>query len=617
MYIIGISAFYHDSAVSLIRSDDGKILFGLQEERLSRIRHDSSFPKLALKKIKQIFNIENIEIEAIVFYEKPFLKLSRVIDSIFANPSTSYDLYESFMYSFSKKGHGFRGEINDNLGCIWKDTDFKNRIFFNNHHLSHASSAYYNAPFDDCAIVTIDGVGEWDTYSLSVGKNSIIDKVESIKYPNSIGIFYSAFTAFCGFKANSGEYKFMGLAPFGKPVFSDLIQKQFLTLNSDGTFKLKEKIINPNLKHSAILENLEKILGHKRNEIDGEITEYYANIASSVQIVSEKCIVRIIRRASKLTKKKNLCLAGGVALNCVANQKIVESNIFEKIFVFPASGDAGASLGAAQSFFYKNKAIKNYTPIKNFDPYIGTDYKIQEIETELLSSGAEFQKFKQNEMNILIKKIVNLLNSNLIGGVFFGKCEFGPRALGARSIIGNPTDPQAQIRINSKTKFRESFRPFAPVVLKEDAKEYFDIPSINSVNYEHMLYTVNLKNNLKIKSKKISKNKLDIFKKVSEVRSKFPSITHVDYSARVQTVDQNSPKYFYHLLKEVKRVMGHSVLINTSFNVRGEPIVESPSDAFRTFMATDLDFLVFENFLLLKEKQKCSQEMFTVEFKGD
>ena len=617
MYIIGISAFYHDSALCLINSVDGKILFGIQEERLSRKKNDSSFPNLSLKKIKTDFNIKFQEIEAIVFYEKPFLKLSRVLDSLFSNSYKSFELYKNFMYSFKNKGHGFKSEIDQELKKIWKNQNFKEKIFFNFHHLSHAASTYYNSPFTDSAILTIDGVGEWDTYTLSVGEDSKITKIESTEYPNSLGFFYSTFTAYCGFKANSGEYKFMGLSPFGKPIYADFIEKKFIVLKDDGVFKLNKDLINPNLKQSELLKNIENIFKVKRNKLDGEITEFYANIACSVQLVTEKCILSLVKRASKLTKKKSLCLAGGVALNCVANQKIVDSGLFKNVFVFPGSGDAGAAVGAAQSYYFDKKNTIKYTPQKIFNPYIGSSYDVNQIESDLLSAGAIYKKFKSSQNDDLVTKVATLLQKNKIGAVFLGKCEFGPRALGARSIIGNPTDPKAQIRINAKTKFRESFRPFAPVVLKNDANKIFDIPSINKANYGHMLYTVMVREELRRKIKPIKNGIFDVFKIVSRIRSKFPSITHIDYTARVQTVDENSPKMFSKILKRFKRFSGHSVLINTSFNIRGEPIVESPFDAFRTFMATDLDFLVFENFLLLKKDQISSRDMFIVEFEND
>ncbi len=594
MKIIGISAFYHDSAAALV--SDGEIISAYQEERFTRKKHDSNFP---INSIKQILNDNNLllsDIDFICFYEKPILKFDRLIESYISIAPRGFKSFRSAMPIWLKEKIFLKKSILKSLQKI--DQNFEeSKIKFSEHHLSHASSAFYPSPFEEAIILTVDGVGEWCTSSIAIGKKNLIEIKKEIHFPHSLGLLYSAFTFYTGFKVNSGEYKLMGLAPYGEPKYEEIILNNLIDVKDDGSFHLNQKYFGYLTDLKMINKKFEALFQQKARKVDEELTQFHMDIASSIQSVLEKIILKIGLYCKEKYKIENICLAGGVALNCVANGKLLKSEIFEKIWIQPASGDAGGSLGAALALWYQELKKTRYP--KSSDSmkgsYLGKKFSDGEIKNYLESCGAIFKEYSENS---LLEETASLLNKNKAIGWFQGRMEFGPRALGSRSIISSPIPKDTQKKLNLKVKFRESFRPFAPAILREKLEQWFKI----KVDSPYMLLVSEINDSHKILEDEISRNQFGI-DRLNNPRSTVPAITHIDYSARIQTVHEDTNKKFHRLIKKYEALSGVPILVNTSFNVRGEPIVFKPKDAWKCFMGTDLDALVIGNFLLLKEKQ--------------
>ena len=595
--ILGISAFYHDSAAALII--DGEIVSAAQEERFSRKKHDPRYPYNAIQFVLNYSNLKLSQIDYIVFFEKPFLKFERLLETYVAFAPKGFASFSMSMPIWLREKLFQKKFLFDKLKQHDKNFNDINKIHFSEHHYSHAASAFYPSPFKEAVILTLDGVGEWATTTVAVGKENKISMLKEIHFPHSIGLLYSAFTYYTGFKVNSGEYKVMGLAPYGQPKYKDLIIKELIDLKDDGSFRLNMKYFNYATGLTMTNEKFSKLFGEKVRDPEKELlTQFHMDIAASIQAVTEEIVLRLTDSISKETKIKNLCMAGGVALNCVANGKILKKNIFENIWFQPAAGDAGGSLGAALAFWYhelgnKRKVVTSGDDMKG--SYLGPSFDENEIENTLKNIGAKYEK--QNEES-LINTIANELKNEKTVGWFQGRMEFGPRALGARSIIADPRSDKMQKELNLKVKFRESFRPFAPSVLREDLNDWFDLNS----DSPYMLLVADVKKNIQIPMSEKNK-KLFGIEKLNIKRSSIPAVTHVDYSARIQTVHQDTNPKYYKLLKKFKEITGCPLLVNTSFNVRGEPIVCSIEDSFKCFMGTNLDILVCENFILYKQKQ--------------
>ncbi len=591
--IIGISAFYHDSAVALV--EDGKILYASQEERFSRKKHDSSFPHLALKNLFSYNKINLKNIDYVVFYEKPFLKFERLIETYLAfAPSGIRQFLKSMPIWLNEKLYMKRLIVN-NLRKISPDFDEK-KLFFSEHHLSHAGSAFFPSPFEKSLIFTADGVGEWTTTSVSLGQNNSIKILKEIHFPNSLGLLYSAFTYYCGFKVNSGEYKLMGLAPFGKPKYAKIIKDNLIDIKTDGSFRLNQNYFDYATGFKMTNEKFSKLFGKKRRKPEAKISNFYMDIASSIQKVTEEILIKILYSIKEDYKIDNLCLSGGVALNCVANGKIKKEKIFKNIWIQPASGDSGGALGAALAFWYihlKKKRITKKTD-EMHGSYLGPKYNKKEISNQLDKIGAKYQILSKEK---IIKKTAQEISKGKAIGWFQGRMEFGPRALGSRSIIADPRNKKMQKNLNLKIKFRESFRPFAPSIIFEKVNNWFEYKGESP----YMLMVANLNQSIILKKKK---NKSVIgLNSINEIRSKIPAITHVDNSARIQTVHKETNPVFYKLITEFHKISKVPLVVNTSFNIRGEPIVCSPTDAFKCLMGTGLDFLVIEDYFIDKNKQ--------------
>ena len=595
--ILGISAFYHDSAAALVIN--GKIISAAQEERFSRIKHDPKYPYNAIEFVLKNSNLKLSQIDHIVFFEKPFLKFERLLETYLAFAPKGFKSFSMSMSIWLREKLFQKKLLFDKLKNHDQNFNDIEKINFSEHHYSHAASAFYPSPFKDAVIITLDGVGEWATTTVAVGKDNKIEMLKEIYFPHSIGLLYSAFTYYLGFKVNSGEYKVMGLAPYGKPKYKDLIIKTLIDLKDDGSFRLNMKYFNYATGLTMTNKNFSNLFAHKAREPEKELlTQFHMDIAASIQAVTEEIVLKLTKSIAQETQIKNLCMAGGVALNCVANGKILKNNIFENIWMQPASGDAGGSLGAALAFWYHELGEKRSIPSDLDDmkgSYLGPSFKNDHIEKTLISLGANFRKY--DEKNLINLVVEELKNEKTIGW-FQGRMEFGPRALGARSIIADPRSDKMQKELNLKVKFRESFRPFAPSILREDVNDWFDI----NTDSPYMLLVADIKKNIQITMNEEDK-KLFGIEKLNIKRSSIPAVTHVDYSARIQTVhEETNPKY-YKLLKKFKEITGCPILVNTSFNVRGEPIVCSVEDSFRCFMGTNLDILVCENFILFKEEQ--------------
>ena len=595
-YILGISAFYHDSAATIIH--EGKIIAAAQEERFTRKKHDSRYPKNAVNFVLNFAKINLSQVDHIVFYEKPFLKFERLLETYVAFAPKGFSSFRKAMPIWLREKLFQKKMIMDYLK--YHDEEFKdeNKILFSEHHLSHAASAFYPSPFDKAIILTADGVGEWATTTVAIGDKNNLQIKKELHFPHSLGLLYSAFTYYIGFKVNSGEYKLMGLAPYGKPKYTEKILNNLIDLKADGTFMLDQKYFNYSTGLTMTNHHFNKLFGQPPRRPDTDkITQFHMDIACSIQKVTVKIMLMLARSLRDEYKIPNLCLAGGVALNCVANGKILEEKIFENIWVQPAAGDAGGSLGAALAYWHidLNKNRINISKDSMQGSYLGNYFSEDEIKSTLDEIGAEFTEMSEDE---IISKTAKEISNEKAVGWFQGRMEFGPRALGNRSILGDPRSDKMQKNLNLKVKFRESFRPFAPSVLNEEVSNWFE----TSTDSPYMLFVANIK---KEKTQEMSDNEKKLFgiDLLNIKRSEIPAVTHVDYSARIQTVYEDTNNKYYKLIKKFKEITKCPVLINTSFNIRGEPIVNTPRDAFDCFMGTELDILVIGNFYLEKNKQ--------------
>ena len=608
--ILGISAFYHDSAACILK--DGKIIAAAQEERFSRKKHDPSYPKNAIEFVLDYSNLKLREVDQIVFFEKPFLKFERLLETYVAFAPKGFVSFSKAMPLWIKEKLFQKNLLFKKLQEHDESYKSDENIFFSDHHLSHASSAFFPSPFEEAVVLTADGVGEWATTTVAVGKANTLEIKKEIHFPHSLGLLYSAFTYYTGFKVNSGEYKLMGLAPYGNPIYQDKIKK-LVDVKDDGTFRLDQSYFNYATGLTMTNKKFDNLFGQKpKNPNKEKITQFHMDIAASIQKVTEEIMIKLVTSIRKEYDIKNLCLAGGVALNCVANGKILKEKIFENIWIQPAAGDAGGSLGAALALWHidqGNKRIVN----PNDDmkgSYLGTEFNNDEIENELKSIGANVETLNYENM---INKTAELLSKENAIGWFQGRMEFGPRALGCRSILGDARSEKMQKNLNLKVKYRESFRPFAPSILREDLPDWFDI----NVDSPYMLLVADISTNKKIEMSNEQK-KLFGIDKLNVKRSEIPAVTHVDYSARIQTVTKSTNKPYYDLISKFKEKTNCPVIVNTSFNVRGEPIVNSPTDAFNCFMGTELDYLVIGNCILDKKKQNLKlRKDYTREFELD
>ena len=594
--ILGISGFYHDSAAALLI--DGKIIAAAQEERFTRIKHDSNYPRHAINFVLKKANLKLSNLDKIVFFEKPFLKFERLLETYVAFAPKGFESFCKAMPIWLKEKLFQKKLLIDELNKHDKDFNQDGKLFFSEHHLSHAASAFYPSPFKEAIILTADGVGEWATTTVAIGKNENLKIKKELHFPHSLGLLYSAFTYFTGFKVNSGEYKLMGLAPYGDPIYEKKIVNNLIDIKEDGTFKLDQSYFNYATGLTMTNNKFHKLFGKSpRNPKIENITQFHMDIAASIQLVTENIMLKLARSLRNEYQIKNLCLSGGVALNCVANGKILKENIFENIWIQPASGDAGGSLGAALAYWHlEGKKERVINPEDDMQgSYLGPEFTNIEIENELKNLGANFEKLDDNE---IIEKTSSDLSNNMAIGWFQGRMEFGPRALGSRSILGDPRNSDTQKNLNLKVKFRESFRPFAPSIIEEDLGEWFEIKSKSP----YMLLVSNINKEKIIKMTDQEKSLFGI-EKLNIKRSSIPAVTHVDYSARIQTVNKKTNVRFYNLIKSFKKKTGCPVIVNTSFNVRGEPIVNTPTDAFNCFMGTNLDKLVIGNFYLDKSRQ--------------
>ena len=595
--ILGISAFYHDSAATLLI--DGKIIAAAQEERFTRKKHDSSYPFNAIEFVLKYAKIKITEIDQIIFFEKPFLKFERLLETYVAFAPKGFMSFCKAMPIWLKEKLFQKKLLFNNLKLHDETFNDENKIFFSDHHLSHAASAFFPSPFEEAIVLTADGVGEWATTTVAIGKNNNLEIKKEIHFPHSLGLLYSAFTYYAGFKVNSGEYKLMGLAPYGKPIYVDKIVNHLLDIKEDGTFWLDQKYFNYATGLTMTNKKFHDLFGQKPRESKTEkLTQFHMDIAASIQKVTEDIMVKFAQSLRKEFNISNLCLAGGVALNCVANGKILKEKIFNKIWVQPAAGDAGGSLGAALAFWHieqnESRVINLNDDMKG--SYLGPEYSQKQIEDDLIKCEAKFKVLNDEE---IINETAEDLSKGQIIGWFQGKMEFGPRALGARSILGDPRSPDMQKTLNLKIKYRESFRPFAPSILKDDLQQWFDI----DIDCPYMLFVANVKKNKIIRMNE-EQEKLFGIKKLNVKRSEIPAVTHIDYSARIQTVHKETNEKYYKLIRKFKEKTGCPMVVNTSFNIRGEPIVNTPIDAFNCFMGTDLDKLIIGNCYLDKANQK-------------
>ena len=597
--VLGISAFYHDSAASLLI--DGEIITAVQEERFTRIKHDYSFPDNSIKYIFEKNKININEIEKIIFYEKPFLKFERLLDTYVSFAPKGFKSFSKAMPIWLKEKLFQKKLILDNLQELFGTKINEEKLFFSEHHLSHAASAFYPSPFEEAIIFTADGVGEWATTTVAIGKGNDLKIIKEIHFPHSLGLLYSAFTYYTGFKVNSGEYKLMGLAPYGKPKFKDIIYENLIDVKSDGSFWLNQSFFDYATGLKMINKKFETLFGEEaRSSENNKITQFHMDIAASIQKVTEEIVLKIVTNLRDTYKITNLCLAGGVALNCVANGKIVENQIFDNIWIQPAAGDTGGSLGACLAYWYleKNHIRKVNINDDMKGSYLGPEYSNLEIENQFKEQGVNYEVLDDKD---IISKAAECLSNGEVIGWFQGKMEFGPRALGARSILGDPRSSTMQKNLNLKIKYRESFRPFAPAIIYEELNNWFEL----DIKSPYMLIVSKVKEKIK---KKLTEKEENLFgiEKLNIKRSELPAVTHVDYSARVQTVHKETNLKFYKLLTEFKNLTGCPVLVNTSFNVRGEPIVNTPIDAYNCLMGTELDKLFIENFVVDKKKQSNS-----------
>lgn len=611
MKVLGISAYYHDSAACLVI--DGEIISACQEERWTRKKHDPSFPSNSIQYCLKEAGISISDLDAVVFYEKPIIKLERIIDTYYRYAPKGFKQFKSAVSSLIFDRKMF---MKDLLKREIKKINSDGKIpplYFSEHHLSHAASAFYPSPFYEASILTVDGVGEWATGSLGYGKDKEIKLFKELHFPDSVGLLYSAFTYYCGFKVNSGEYKLMGLAPYGDPrsaqKYKNLILDKLVDIKEDGSIRLNQEYFDYCTGLKMIKEDKwAEIFGVPPRKPETEIKQIYADIALAIQEITEEIVFRMANEVKKLTGSKNLCMAGGVALNCVANGKILIRRIFDNVWIQPAAGDAGGAMGAALSFYYMHdetsRTISEFDSIKG--AFLGPSFSRYDILSTISKYKADYIELQDEDE--LCRTVARFIADGYIVGWFQGRMEWGPRALGARSILADPRRPEMQKKLNLKIKFREGFRPFAPSVIAEDVKEYFEFGFTSP--YMILIDYVNPKRRNPLPENWYD---LSLSERLYFVRSDIPAVTHLDYSARVQTVHKETNPRFWKLINEFKKITGYGVIINTSFNVRGEPIVCTPDDAYRCFMRTDIDFLVMENFVFDKKKQIPFKEDFKIE----
>jgi carbamoyltransferase len=593
--ILGISAFYHDSAAALIV--DGEIIAAAQEERFTRKKHDPSYPINAINYCLSEADISLDKIDYIAFYDKPFLKFERLLETYVALAPKGFQSFRMAMPIWLREKLFLKDVLIKELKKVDKNFN-SNKLMFGEHHFSHAASAFYASPFEKSVILILDGVGEWATSSVAIGNGNDLDIVKEIHFPHSLGLLYSSFTYYIGFRVNSGEYKLMGLAPYGEPKYKELILDKLIDLKEDGSFRLDQSYFNYSTGLTMVNKKFANLFGEpvRKPDVD-KLTQFHMDIAASIQEVTEQIILTITRSLAKEYKIKNLCMAGGVALNCVANGKILRDKSFEKIWIQPASGDAGGALGGALAVWHKelNKPRKANPNDSMQGSYLGPSYDQNTIEKELSACGANFESISIDEV---IEQTAQALSEDMAIGWFQDRMEFGPRSLGCRSILGDPRSEKMQKSLNLKVKFRESFRPFAPSVLREDVSEWFEADYDSP--YMLMVDQVNEKQRIDMTLKEELLFGID---KLNIKRSSIPAVTHVDYSARIQTVHKSTNPKYHALITKFKEKTGCPLVVNTSFNVRGEPIVCTPEDAFKCFMGTDLDILVVGLCILRKHKQ--------------
>lgn len=609
MYILGISAFYHDSAAAILK--DGEIIAAAQEERFSRKKHDAGFPSKAVEYCLKEAGVTIDELEAVVFYDKPLLKFERLLETYYAFAPKGFTSFLMAMPVWLNEKLFLKKKIRDELKNIQLYDKKKLKLLFPEHHLSHAASAFYPSPFDEAAILTIDGVGEWATTTICKGNGKNIEILKQLNFPHSVGLLYSAFTYYLGFKVNSGEYKLMGLAPYGDPSaeqtkqFISAIKEKLVKIYDDGSIYLDQHYFNYTVGLRMVKDKkFETLFGFKRRGEAEELTQQHCNLALAIQQVTEEIVLILAAHAKTITGSKNICLSGGVALNCVANGKLQNSHLFEQIFIQPASGDAGGAVGAALAahhiYFEKERRIATAMDAMK-GSYLGPSFSAEEIETVIQQYKAVATTLhNRDELNKTVATYIS--NGNVIGW-FQGRMEFGPRALGNRSIIADPRNPEMQKKLNLKIKYREGFRPFAPAVLAEDVQNYFELNTTSP----YMLLVQPVKKDLQYPVPD-NYHQLSLTDKLYFQRSSLPAITHIDYSARVQTVHKETNPAFHALISSFKQQTGCAVLINTSFNVRGEPVVCTPQEAYQCFMRTEMDYVVIENYLFSKTDQPAWKE---------
>jgi carbamoyltransferase len=596
MRILGVSAFYHDSAAALI--EDGRVVAAAQEERFTRIKHDSSFPEHAINFCLEQSGLTLGDVDFVAFYDKPFLKFERLLETYVAYAPRGFASFSKSIPVWIKDKLFQKDGLIKAFNAFDANFDGLGKLLFSEHHVSHAASAFFPSPFDEAVVLTMDGVGEWATTSVAIGRGNDLNVVKEINFPHSLGLLYSAFTYYTGFKVNSGEYKVMGLAPYGEPKYAQLIKDHLIDIRDDGSFHLDQSYFNYCTGLTMTNNRFAELLGHPVRTPEQELTQFHMDVAASVQAVTEEVVLKMARALAVQYGIPNLCLAGGVALNCVANGKVLRDGAFENVWVQPASGDAGGSLGAALAAYHMHLEQDRPSP-QGRDvmqgSYLGPSFEQSDIERRLQAMGAVYEVLAEDTV---VERTASALVDNLAVGWMNGRMEFGPRALGARSILGNPQSPDMQKTLNLKVKYRESFRPFAPSVLREEVGNWFDYDE----DSPYMLMVADVKSD-----KRHAMNDADAglfgIDKLNVVRSDIPAVTHVDYSARIQTVHKDTNRRYHALISRFHEKTGCPIVVNTSFNVRGEPIVCTPEDAFRCFMGTELDVLVVGNCYLRKDDQ--------------
>ena len=614
--ILGISAFYHDSAAALVV--DGRIVAAAQEERFTRQKHDAGFPTYAIAYCLREAGLKADQLDYIAYYEKPLSKFDRLLETYLSFAPQGFRSFCMAIPVWLKEKLNIRRTIRNGVGH-----DTKAPILFLDHHQSHAASAFFPSPFEEAAILTLDGVGEWSTTTWGTGQGNKIRLAQHIAFPHSLGLLYSAFTYYCGFKVNSGEYKLMGLAPYGRPIYQDLIRQNLIDLKPDGSFRLDMQYFNYCQGLTMTSKRFDKLFGGPPRSPESNLEQRHMDLAASIQVVTEEIVLRLATHIHGQTKMKNLVLAGGVALNCVANGRLLREGPFESLWIQPAAGDAGGALGSALFVWHQllNRSRSIQLPDAQQGSFLGPSFSNSDVEQILKERNIAIHKMEEAE---LVAHVADLIAQEKIVGWFQGRMEYGPRALGARSILGDPRSPGMQARMNLKIKFRESFRPFAPVVMQEHASEWFDLPATVESPYMLLVATVRPEHRVPLDDEdvRIMREDPDLLRRVNVPRSTVPAVTHVDYSARMQTVDRQRNPRFHSLLQAFHERTGCPILVNTSFNVRGEPIVCTPEDALRCFQATDMDVLVIENCVIQRSDLPASiattdQESFRSQFHLD